>query len=531
MNDNWKKWQPFIYGILVAAGVGIGILLRPAGGFKLVGGQNKLNEVLSIIQSEYVDTVNTEDIETNMFNEMLNQLDPHSVYIPAKDLQAANEPLEGNFEGIGVEFNIMNDTIMIVSAINGGPSADLGIMSGDRIIKADTTLLAGVGISNEQVIKTLRGKKGSSVKVTIYRPSSKQKIEYTIVRNTIPIYSVDASLMLDEKTGYIKISRFGAKTHDEFMEALVKLKKQHMLSLIIDLRGNPGGYLNAATEIVDELLDETKMIVYTQGLNKPKQTYETQKEGLFETGKLAVLMDEGSASASEILIGAVQDWDRGIIVGRRSFGKGLVQEPFQLSDGSAIRLTVARYYTPSGRCIQKNYSDGLESYEEDIMKRYESGELESVDKNKINDTTKYFTLVKKRVVYGGGGILPDVKVPIDTSFNTQFLLHVAAAGLLNKVSYQYVDANRTKLKAYKNVDEFSKQFTVDEALMNTLVNAATNEKIAPPSAVELSKSAGFIKQQLKALIARQIWRDGGFYSVSSKQDKTIQKALQTLNQQ
>lgn len=529
MNDNWKKWQPFIYGVLLAGGIGIGIFLRPAGGFKLVGGQNKLNEVLGIIQSEYVDTVDTEEMEAMMFNDMLNKLDPHSVYIPAKDLQAANEPLDGNFEGIGVEFNIVNDTIMVVAALSGGPSADLGILSGDRIIKADTTRLAGVGITNDMVVKTLRGKKGSKVKVTVYRPSTKQKIDFNIARNTIPIYSIEANFMLDDKTGYIKISRFGAKTHEEFMEAVVKLKKQNMQNLVIDLRGNPGGYLNAATEIVDELLDEGKMIVYTQGRAKPKQTYETEKPGLFETGRLAVLVDEGSASASEILSGAIQDWDRGIIVGRRSFGKGLVQEPFQLSDGSAVRLTVARYYTPSGRCIQKNYSNGLESYEEDILQRYESGELESLDKNTINDTTKYYTMINKRVVYGGGGILPDVKVPIDTSFNSKFLSHVAAAGLLNKTAYQYVDANRNNLKQYKDVDAYIAQFQVSDDMLAALTANATNEKIAAPTPAELSKSGTFIKQQLKALIARQMWRDAAYYAVISKQDRTVQKALSELN--
>jgi len=528
MNNSFQKWQPFIYGTLIALGIGIGFILRPSGSAKMIGSQNKFNELLGIIQSEYVDTVNLDEIENQTFNELLNKLDPHSVYIPAKDLQAANEPLDGNFEGIGVEFNIVNDTIMVVSAISGGPSADLGILSGDRIIKADTTNLAGVKITNEQVVKNLRGKKGSNVLVTIFRPSTKQKIEYNISRNTIPIYSVDASFMLDFETGYIKISRFGATTHQEFIEAIAKLKKQNMQKLLLDLRGNPGGYLKAANDIVDELLNDGKLIVYTEGRAKPKQSYSTEKSGVYEDGKLAVLIDEGSASASEIVSGAIQDWDRGLIIGRRSFGKGLVQEPFELSDGSAIRLTIARYYTPSGRCIQKKYNEGYDKYEEDLLNRFENGELEDELKTTINDTTKYYTKIKNRVVYSGGGISPDFKVTIDTSFNSKFLTHVAASGLLNKTAYQFVDANRTNLNNYKTVENFIAKFEVGNELINQLITLAENEKINKPTAADLARSEGFIKQQLKALIARQIWRDGGYFKVNSMKDKTIQKAILEL---
>jgi carboxyl-terminal processing protease len=294
-----------------------------------------------------------DELEEKTINEMLTNLDPHSVYIPAKDLQQANEQLEGNFEGIGVEFNILNDTIMVVSAINGGPSQILGIQAGDRIIKVDTQVVAGVGIKNEQVFKLLRGPKDSKVNVVIYRPDANKKIPYTIKRNTIPIHSVDVSMMLNNETGYIKVSRFAANTHEEFVKALNQLKLQGLQNLVVDLRGNPGGYLTAATEISDELLNDNKMIVYTSGRKQPRNEYKASRDGLFEKGKLVVLIDEGSASASEIVSGAIQDWDRGIIIGRRSFGKGLVQEPFELRDGSAIRLTIARYYTPSGRCIQK----------------------------------------------------------------------------------------------------------------------------------------------------------------------------------
>jgi carboxyl-terminal processing protease len=334
--------------------------------------------------------------------------------------------------------------------------------------------------------------------------------------------------MLDNKTGYLKISRFGATTHQEFLDAIAKLKKENMQSLVLDLRGNPGGYLKAANDIVDELLNDGKLIVYTQGRAKPKQTYLTEKEGIFEDGKLAVLIDEGSASASEIVSGAIQDWDRGLIIGRRSFGKGLVQEPFELSDGSAIRLTIARYYTPSGRCIQKKYSDGYDKYEEDLLNRFENGELENELKNTINDTTKYYTKIKNRVVYSGGGISPDYKVTIDTSFNTRFLTHVAASGLLNKAAYQYVDANRNNLNNYKSVENFITKFEVSNELINQLITMAQNDKITQPTEADMARSGAFIKQQLKALIARQIWRDGGYFKVISMKDKTIQKAILEL---
>ena len=375
MNLN-NKWQPFIYGILIAAGILIGVWLKPSGNIRtIINGKNKISEIINIVNQAYVDTVNVEQLEERTINEMLSQLDPHSVYIPAKDLQQANEQLEGNFEGIGVEFNILNDTIMVVTAINGGPSQELGIQAGDRIISVNWKSVTNTKISNEKVFKLLRGPKGTEVKVEIFRPDAHKRIPYTIKRGTIPIYSVDVSMMLNNETGYIKISRFAATTHKEFVEAISTLKKQNLKNLIVDLRGNPGGYLTAASELADEFLDDKKLIVYTQGREQPRVDYKAEKEGKFEQGKLIVLIDEGSASASEILSGAIQDWDRGLIIGRRSFGKGLVQEPFELHDGSALRLTIARYYTPSGRCIQKTYKGGFDEYEHELLKRYEDGEL------------------------------------------------------------------------------------------------------------------------------------------------------------
>ena len=530
MTNNNNKWQPFIYGMLIAGGILIGMWLRPSAGAKIsIGGSSKFGEMLSIIKEAYVDSVNMQDLENKTLNEMLTNLDPHSAYIPAEELQKANEPLEGNFDGIGVEFNIVNDTIMVVSAINGGPSQELGIKAGDRIISVDTTPVAGVKITNDRVIKLLRGKRGTDVNVTIYRPYEKQKLDFTITRNTIPIYSVDASFMIDSETGYIKISRFAATTHDEFLKAYAELETQNIKNLILDLRGNPGGYLNAATELADEILDGKKLIVYTQGRTKPKQEFFTEHTGAFEAGKLVVLIDEGSASASEILSGAVQDWDRGLVVGRRSFGKGLVQEPFDLSDGSALRLTVSRYYTPSGRCIQKDYKKhGYDEYENDLYARIENGELEDASKQKIYDSTEYRTKLNNRIVFGGGGIYPDVFVPIDTSYNTRFLSEVFANGLLNKFAYDYLDKNRNSIMAISDFEVYNQSYQISDAAFNLFIDFCKQQNISSLNESDINRSKNFIKLQLKALIARQIWREKGYYNVVSKQDKGVLKAIEAL---
>lgn len=525
--DNKTKWQPFIYGLLIAAGIGIGIWLKPATGSRTVffGGKNKFTEILNLIDQAYVDTVNIEDLEEQTLNTLLNKLDPHSVYIPAKDLQMANEQLEGNFEGIGVEFNILDDTIMVVSPIEGGPSKELGIQAGDRIIKVDSQVVAGKQITNEQVFKLLRGPKGTKVKVDIYRPDSRKIINYTITRNTIPIYSVDVSMMLDEETGYIKITRFAADTHKEFTDALSKLKKQQMKNLIIDLRGNPGGYLSAATSIVDELLDDDKLIVYTQGRTQPRSEYKAEKKGLFENGNLAVLIDDGSASASEILSGAIQDWDRGIIVGRRSFGKGLVQEPFQLKDGSAIRLTVSRYYTPSGRCIQKPYEEGYDEYEHEIANRFDNGELKDSNNIKLIDTTAFYT-ANGRKVFSRGGIMPDFFVPVDTTYRSNYLIDVLSNGLLNRFAANYTDKHRKELEKFGSADAFNKNF--NQPLLQEFVAYAQQNDINPSNS-DLKKSGQFIQTQLKALVARNVWRDNGYFTVMNQQDQVLQKALRLIN--
>jgi len=523
--NNSNKWQPFIYAVLIAAGIFIGIWLKPSSGIRsYFSGNSKFSEILNLINQAYVDTVNMEELEEKTVNELLTTLDPHSVYIAAKDLQQANEQLEGNFEGIGVEFTILNDTIMVVSAINGGPSQELGIQAGDRIVAVDSQRVAGVGIKNERVFKLLRGSKGSQVNVVVYRPESGKTILYTISRNTIPIYSVDVNMMLNNETGYIKISRFAATTHEEFVKALNQLKLQGLQNLIIDLRGNPGGYLTAATEISDELLSSDKLIVYTQGRTRPKSEYIAEREGLFEKGKLIVLIDEGSASASEIVSGAIQDWDRGVIIGRRSFGKGLVQEPFELRDGSAIRLTIARYYTPSGRSIQKPYDIGYAEYEDEILHRLEDGELEDSTKIVKLDSTVFKT-AKGRIVYSKGGIMPDIFVPIDTTYRNTFSTLVFAKGLVNKFVYAYVDEHRNELKKYVNVVVFKEQFNAD---LFGLFTSYASQQGNKASVKDIAITRNFLGKQLKALIARQLWRDNGYYNIVNSYDPTVQKALQSL---
>lgn len=529
MSNKFNKWQPFIYALLVSVGLMLGIFLRPGASVQTyLRGSDKFTELLGIIKQSYVDTVDTEALEEETLNEMLHSLDPHSVYIPASELKVANEQLEGNFEGIGVEFNIIDDTIMVVTALNGGPAQELGIQPGDRIVKVDSIQVAGNGITSEKVFKLLRGKGGSKVMVYIYRPGNKDLIPYNITRGTIPIYSVDAWRMLNKETGYIKVSRFAENTHEEFLSAFKELQSQDLKNLILDLRGNPGGYLKTAIDLVDEFLDQPKLIVYTQGRTKQRADYSSERQGVFESGKLIVLIDEGSASASEIVSGAIQDWDRGMVIGRRSFGKGLVQEPYELSDGSALRLTVSRYYTPSGRCIQKDYTD-KDKYDHDLYERYANGELEQEGAQTIFDSTPYFTMRLKRPVFGGGGIYPDKFVPIDTSYNSKFLMQVVSKGLIGKFAYEHLDANRKSITAIKDMNAFVNGYQITEAIYESFIKFAVKNEVNQPSLAEVKRSEKFIKLQIKALVARQIWRDQGFFAVIQTEDKAIAEALKQFS--
>lgn len=491
----------------------------------------KLESLLYHIDRMYVDDVDKRQLVDAAIVRMLEELDPHSIYIPKDELEEVNEPLKGNFEGVGIQFNIVKDTIMVVDAIPGGPSERLGIRAGDRILTIDGENAAGVGFKNSDVMKRLRGKKGSKVTVTMARRSEPAPLEFVITRDKIPIFSVEAAYMAAPHVGYIKVSRFSATTMKEFREKLDELKAQGMQDLILDLQGNGGGYLRTAIEMSDEFLGDRKLIVYTQGRTSPREDTYATKEGRFEKGRLVVLVDEGSASASEIVSGAVQDWDRGMIIGRRSFGKGLVQRPVMLPDGSAVRLTVSRYYTPSGRCIQKPYDEGVEAYRQEKSKRLANGELTGEDQAAHGDTVKYYTM-NKRVVYGGGGIMPDVFVPIDTTLSSPYFGQLVRKGVLNTFALTYVDTHRDELKQrYGSVPQFMQSFQVGDVMLDALVAYAGKEGVAPDTE-GLERSKGLIGLRLKALIARDLWDTSAYWQVINADnpvDRSFQKALEALS--
>jgi carboxyl-terminal processing protease len=533
METNPRRFNPFIpffIGISIAFGVLIGYFLTGGGNqnnrYSISGKSDKLRDVLNYISKEYVDTLNAAKLEEDAIVSLLQQLDPHSAYIPAQDLSAVSEQLEGNFDGIGVEFNIQKDTIMVVAAITGGPSESLGIQSGDRIVSIEGKVVAGKGIKNEDVIKKLRGKRGTKVNVGIYRPGQKGIRPYTITRGQIPIYSVDASYMVNDKTGYIKISRFAATTYDEYLKAFNQLKMNGMLNLILDLRDNPGGYLNTAVDLCDEFLSNGKKIVYTEGKARKHEDFKATARGGFETGNLAVLIDEGSASASEIVSGAVQDNDRGWIIGRRSFGKGLVQEEVKFQDGSAMRLTIARYYTPTGRCIQKPYEKGTDAYYHELLDRYDRGEMTQSDSTKFSDSVSYKT-PSGRIVFGGGGIMPDVFVPADTGNYSPYLADIVSQGLMNRFAFGFTDGRRKELLSrYKNPQQFSRSFPV-ETVMGSFYDFVEKNGVKINDAGK-SKSSRLLKEQLPALIARVLFGNSGFYTLINEHDPAMRKAIELV---
>jgi carboxyl-terminal processing protease len=492
---------------------------------KIVNQSTKFDELLDIIERNYVDTLDFSKIENKAVANLLATLDPHSIYIPKEDLIQSNEPLEGNFEGIGIEFFISNDTLIVVAPISGGPSELAGIKSGDKIIQINDTIIAGKKISNADVFKKLRGKKGTLVKLGVLKSNSSKITQVEIKRNTIQVNSVEKGILISDKTGYIKINSFGEKTYNEFRTELAKLVGNKKIDkLVIDLRQNTGGYLETAVSILDELIDQNKLLVYTKGRNYNTEKYITKTKGLFETGKIAVLIDEGSASASEIMAGAIQDLDRGVVIGRRSFGKGLVQSQISLSDGSAVRLTVAKYYTASGRNIQKPYKNNLE-YEEEILKRYEKGEFFD-DKNiKSEDTAVFYTL-SGRKVKGGGGIYPDYFVSLDTNFDIHnySILRSMIPDFIYSNHSQYLDL----YKNYKSFEDFDNKYQVDAATMNSFYQYVKNNKVA----FKLNRINTFdkkLKMTLKAYIAKQLYKSEGFYQITNKTDLVIQKSIEILN--
>ena len=486
-------------------------------------GLSKFRQILTYVDNDYVDEVDTEAILDEAITTMLEKLDPHTSYISKEDREIMRSQLEGNFEGIGIEFNIFKDTIHVVAPLSGGPSIKVGLQSGDKIVKVDNELVAGVGFQNRDVINRLRGKKGSVVVVTIKRKGVEELMDFSIERDVIPQFSLDVAYMVDEKVGYMKISRFSATTYIEFKEGLRRLTEEGMEQLILDLTGNPGGYLDRAVDLVDELLEDDKIIVYTQGKeDRYNEKHYSKKGGDFEDGSLILLIDEGSASASEIVSGAIQDHDRGLIVGRRSYGKGLVQLPISLDDGSELRLTISRYYTPSGRCIQKPYTEDIEEYHNEYSARFESGEVYNADSIKVNDSLVFHTS-KGRVVYGGGGIVPDHFVPIDTTINSPLLNRLFSSNSIAEFSLGYFEEHREKLEKM-GLKKFISSFDIsDKILKDFLQSAKTNGVVF--SDKELNKSEGQIKTFLKANIGRGIWNNEGFYPVVNEQNKLFQTAL------
>lgn len=511
-------------------------LLMMAGGSELKAQdvQNstlKFGRLLRLVDSYYVDSTKVNDLTDKAIVEVLRNLDPHSVYISKEEVDKMNEPLLGNFEGVGISFNVYRDTLMVVTTISGGPSEKVGLRAGDRIVQVDTKNIAGIGLKNTDVYDLLRGKKGTKVDLRIKRKGEDNLLDFTVIRDKIPINSLDASYMLDANTGYIKLNKFSATTTTEFFDAIKELKANNkMNSLVLDLRGNGGGYLNAAIELADQFLTAYKLVVYTEGLRTEKKEYSATPLGELEQGKLVVLIDEGSASASEIVAGAVQDWDRGVLIGRRSFGKGLVQQPFPLTDGSMIRLTTAHYYTPSGRCIQKPYTEGVDEYQKDYLHRVENGELFSKDSVTQDKSEKYATKVSKRVVYGGGGVMPDIFIPLDTSkyyayYNNLLRKNVVYSGVLD-----IMDANRDDfVKQYPDFKTFSDKFELTDKMVETIVAAGEKEGVkGDEKSVEFARP--LMKRQMKALVARDLFSMSHYFQIMNGDDEAIKKALEVVSQ-
>lgn len=487
----------------------------------------KMGTLLYLIENFYTDTVNIDKITEEAIIAALKELDPHSAYISKKDVEKANEPLVGSFDGIGVTFQLIRDTITVIGPVPGGPSEKVGIMAGDQFIKIDGEDAFGKKVNNDYVQKHLRGKKGSKVTVSVKRGKSKELIDFEIIRDKIPLNSINAAFLMDKGIGYIKLDRFAQESDKEFMAAMEKLKAQGMKSLILDLRSNSGGYLNTAIEMVDEFFKADQLIVYTEGLHQPRQEWRSTEKGAFTEGKLIVLIDEGSASASEILSGAVQDHDRGVIIGRRSFGKGLVQRPFNLPDGAMVRLTTARYHTPTGRCIQRPYEGGVEDYYKEMNKRFEHGEYYHADSIHFPDSLKYKT-DNGRTVYGGGGIMPDIFMPVDTSFNSKLYTNLVRKGVFNKYTVDYAMAHRDELKAkYPEFSQFNQGFEISESMMEDFKAVAAKEKVEWNDE-QYQRSEKYIKLQIKALIARNVWEMQQYYEVTLPEDPVINKALEII---
>ena len=531
MNKKYSVYVPVLLAVAMVAGIYIGNSLnrssQPVFHAAKMSSGNKLSTIFNLIESAYVDTINAGEIVEKTIPDLLKNLDPHSTYIPARDMQEVEEEMQGNFSGIGVQFSIQEDTVVIIDVISGGPSQKLGLMAGDRIVMVNDSNIAGVGIQNEDVLKLLRGKKGTTVKVSNLRRGFRELFDFEIIRGDIPIYSVDVAYMIDEVTGFIKVSRFAEQTYAEFMEGMEKLDKAGARKVIIDLRGNPGGYLTAVIRMVDEFLEKNEPILITRGKSQPEKVYNSSGRSSFADKSVYVLIDEFSASASEIFAGALQDNDRGIVIGRRSFGKGLVQEQIPFSDGSAVRLTVARYYTPSGRSIQKPYEAGNEKYFEEMYERMMHGEMLYADSINFADSLKYQTK-KGRTVYGGGGIMPDIFVPADTSGRSAWFDKIYQRGLVYQFAFQFSDQHReylNTLRSAREIDEWLDKQNVSDSFVKY---AASKGIPYDPDGMKISGM--IIETQVKAYIARNILGEEGFYPIIRKIDKTLIKAVEISRQ-
>ena len=488
----------------------------------------KLQMAELAIANLYVDSVDEQRLVEDGIRGMIEKLDPHSSYSTAKEVKALTEPLAGNFEGIGVQFNMVGDTMMVIQPVSGGPSERAGILAGDRIVAVNDTAIAGVSMPRDEIMRRLRGPKGTKVRLGVVRRGEARRLSFTVTRDKIPVESVDASYMIRPAVGYIHIGNFGATTRDEFAEALKRLLDEGMTTLVLDLQDNGGGYLQAAVDVANEFLAKGDLIVYTQGRGAPRMEYRARGNGIYRKGRVIVLVNEYTASAAEIVTGAIQDHDRGQVVGRRSFGKGLVQRPIDLPDGSMLRLTVAHYYTPAGRCIQKPYvKGGAKDYAMDVLNRLRHGELTSADSIHFADSLKCLTLRRRRPVYGGGGIMPDHFVPLDTTLFTRLHRELVAKGLVVNANLRYVDANRKRLKAqYPTFADFDRGFSVPDALTDSIMAEAARDSVRPKDSAELARTLPYLRLQLKALIARDLWTMSEYYAVMNSRNPIVARAVE-----
>jgi carboxyl-terminal processing protease len=520
-------WLPLLFAVIMIFGMLIGFRLYPntaTGGFFKTGKLSPVQQVLDIIEDKYVDSVHADSLDEEAIQGLLGHLDPHSYYIPAADQVEMNEDLQGNFQGIGVEFQILADTVNITNVLPGGPSDKAGLLVGDQIIRVNDSLVAGNGISVERIKKFLRGPGASMVNVTVQRDHTPK--QFTIERGMIPLPALDASYMLNRESGYIRINKFSRTTFEEFITALEALEKKGMKKLVLDIRGNGGGIVDEAVNMADEFLGNDELIVYTEGRKSPRKEYHAQRPGSFESGKLILLVDEGTASASEILAGALQDWDRASIVGRRTFGKGLVQQPFELNDGSELRLTIARYYTPLGRSIQKPYNKGREAYNEEVIDRYHNGELIHGDTNSTHTGPVYRTPAGRQV-YGGGGITPDVFVAMDTALIPVNVRSLYLSGSLNNFIYEYFIRHQAELRKYQTPEDFYNGFKREDEVWNDLGNYVKRDSLSLDGLEAGDRSQ--VELRIKALLARLIWRTQGYYFIMNQSDPVLKKAMELLN--